>query len=329
MGKFLITGASGFIGSFIVAEALEQGHEVVAAIRKTSSRAYLQDDRIQFLELNLRDRSAIEEAIKDQGFTAVIHNAGATAVSKRADYFAVNTELTKNLAEAYENQYGAGRFVFMSSLAALGPAQQQPSGILDLDSQPFPVTAYGQSKLEADDFLQSKTGLNYVSLRPTAVFGPRERDILDFFKMVNRGFEPYVGRAPQALSFIYVKDLARLVVNAAATTRGGRTAYPVSDGAVYSADDLGAFAKAALNKKTVKVKIPLNLVRLVATVVEKSGAALGKYPTFNREKVNELGATSWKVDTAPLVEQFNFEPTYTLETGIHETIKWYRQHNWL
>src|SRR6056297_400378 len=163
MAKLLITGSSDFIGSFLVQKALEQGHEIHAGVRKISSRRYLQDPRIHFAEINLKDQNALQAVLEKQQFDAIIHNAGAVAVDRREDYFNVNTELTRNLAKAYQNIFPNGRFVFMSSLAANGPAHQQSNGVLNSSSEHLPVTAYGESKLAADQLLERETTLDYVS----------------------------------------------------------------------------------------------------------------------------------------------------------------------
>ena len=98
--KVLITGASGFIGSFIVEESLRRGMETWAAIRPSSSKEFLSDERIRFIELDLSNEETLKKQLANTTFDYVIHAAGATKCINKDDFFKVNTEGTKNLVNA-------------------------------------------------------------------------------------------------------------------------------------------------------------------------------------------------------------------------------------
>ena len=184
----LITGASGFIGSFIVEEALKQGFEAWAGVRGTSSRKYLQDERIHFAQLDMQNPSKLHEQLLSykeemggQGWDYVVHAAGATKCLHREDFFRTNTEGTKNLIDALrETDMVPRRFVFLSSLSIFGAIREEPvrratednpwiySPIL-LSDEPQPNTAYGESKLAAEHYLQEQKDFPYTILRPTGV----------------------------------------------------------------------------------------------------------------------------------------------------------------
>ena len=120
--KILVTGASGFIGSFIVEEALRQGMETWAAVRPSSSRKYLQDERIHFINLNLSSKEELISQLDGHEFDYVVHAAGATKCLHVDDFYRVNTEGTKNLADAIiALKMPIKRFVFVSSLSIFGP----------------------------------------------------------------------------------------------------------------------------------------------------------------------------------------------------------------
>lgn len=189
--KILITGASGFIGSFIVEEALRQGMETWAAVRKNSSREYLQDHRINFIELNLSSREQLKEQLGGHVFDYVVHAAGVTKCTDKNDFRRVNTEGTKNLVEALlELRMPLKRLVYISSLSVMGAIrEQQPYTEIREDDTPQPNTAYGQSKLEAEQWLDQRlqnTGCPYVILRPTGVYGPREHDYFLMAKSIKQ-----------------------------------------------------------------------------------------------------------------------------------------------
>ena len=178
--KILITGASGFIGSFIVEEALRRGFETWAAVRKSSSREYLQDERIHFIELNLSSEEKLVEQLRGKDFDYVVHAAGVTKCLNKADFRRINTNGTKNLVDALlEVKMPLKRFVFVSSLSIFGAIrEQQPYGEIRETDTPQPNTAYGRSKLEAEAYLDSLgSRVPYIILRPTGVYGPRERTI--------------------------------------------------------------------------------------------------------------------------------------------------------
>ena len=175
----MITGASGFIGSFIVEEALKRGFETWAAVRKSSSREWLQDERIHFIELNLSSRAQLVEQLQGMDFDYVVHAAGVTKCLNKQDFHRINTEGTKNLVDALlEVEMPLKRFVFISSLSIFGAIkEQQPYEEIKETDTPQPNTEYGRSKLAAEQYLESVgSRVPYIILRPTGVYGPREKD---------------------------------------------------------------------------------------------------------------------------------------------------------
>ena len=124
--KILVTGASGFIGSFIVEEALKRGFETWAAVRKSSSREYLKDERIKFIELNLSSMEQLMEQLRGQNFDYVVHAAGVTKCIDKRDFYRINTEGTKNLVTALLKMgMPPRRFVYLSSLSVFGAIREQ------------------------------------------------------------------------------------------------------------------------------------------------------------------------------------------------------------
>lgn len=327
--KVLITGASGFVGGFLVEECLNRGFEVFAGVRSSSNRQYLQDERIQFLNTNLSDEAGLTEQFKQHQFDFVIHNAGLTKAQKKADYFKVNSQFTQNVIHALLNSKIPEKFVFMSSLASYGPADNMPGDFVKEADQPHPITSYGESKLEAEKFIYSQEKLPYIIFRPTAVYGPREQELFAFFKIVNRGLETSIGAPNQKLTFIYVKDLAMAVVDSL-EAQVKQKSYFICDGKAYSSKELGQFTKTHLgDKKTVSLKIPVGLVRTIAGISEFFGNLRGVSPMLNKEKVRELESRNWQCDIQPLEKDLNFQPKFYLSDGLKETISWYKEHKWL
>ena len=330
MKKILITGSSGFVGSHLVEEALERNLDVHAGVRKTSSRRYLQDKRIHFFEMNFADKNDLKEKLNAAKFDYIIHNAGVVSVPKLQDYFTVNYNYVKSFIEALnEINCIPEKFIYMSSLAAYGPANSSDlSDFLKEEDQPTPINTYGKSKLKSEQFIKSQNNLPFIIFRPTAVYGPREKEILTFFKLINKNIEGYIGNKKQHLTFIYVKDLAKTILDAT-LSRVSKKSYFISDGKYYSQTDLGKYSKQFLNKKTFRFHVPVSLVRSIAWLLEQPAKLTGNYPALNLEKVHILESINWKCDLTELKSDLNFQPQYDLEKGLEETLKWYKEEGWL
>lgn len=332
--RLLITGASGFIGGFIVEKALKEGHEVVAAIRKSSSKEYLTDERIQFIELDFSDVEKLSQELatikEDIGnIEGVIHNAGVTKVLHQEDYDNVNFGYTKNFIEALEVAgHALRKFIYISSLAASGPGKSNTDIPISISDKNNPVTAYGSSKLRSEEYIESLENLPYIIIRPPAVFGPRDRDMFKIFDLVNKGFEIFVGVHTQYLSFVYVKDLATGIIKAIGANQV-RKKYFVSDNKKYTGSIFSKLVKKSIGKKTFVIKLPIFLVYIVAFFAETFGKLTKKPSPLNVEKMNELKSSNWLCDASSFIADTGFQPQYSLEEGIQETTEWYKNNNWL
>jgi nucleoside-diphosphate-sugar epimerase len=332
--KILITGASGFIGSFLVEEALKNGYDVYAGIRKSSSKKYLKDPRVKFFITNFADKNKLSRDLKQQGenigfFNYVIHNAGATKAKNRDDFININYTYTQNLVDALINSgHKIEKFIFMSSLAVFGPGNPiSMEPIKDTDT-PNPITYYGESKLMAENYLSSLKNFPWVAIRPTGVYGPREKDYLILIKTMKKGLEPYIGTTKQQISFIYVKDLCRVIFDVIKSNIEHK-AYFVADGFDYYTDNYGTFVKEILNIKTLKIVFPLFIAKIIAIFLEKFSFLTGNLPTINREKIREISSLNWKVDISSLKKDFNFKAKYNLKAGVEDSIAWYKENDWI
>jgi nucleoside-diphosphate-sugar epimerase len=330
--KILITGASGFIGSFIVEEALKRGFETWAAVRKSSSKAYLQDERINFIELNLSSKEQLVEQLKGKGFDYVVHAAGVTKCLNKQDFSRINTLGTKNLVDALmEVGMPLKRLVFISSLSIFGAIkEQQPYEEIRETDSPQPNTAYGKSKLEAEKYLESLgTRVPYIILRPTGVYGPREKDYFIMAKSIKGHSDFAVGYKRQDITFVYVQDVVQAVFLALEKGENGRK-YFLSDGLVYQSTTFSDLIHEELGRPWwIRITAPVWVLRIVTFFGEYVGRMTGKVTALNNDKYNILKQRNWRCDIQPAIDELGYQPKYDLKQGVKETIKWYKDNGWL
>ena len=338
--RILITGASGFIGSFIVEEALNRGFETWAAVRKSSSREFLQDERIHFIELNLSSEEQLKQQLKDIQFDYVVHAAGVTKCLHKEDFFRINTEGTKNLVRALlDLQMPLKRFVYISSLSIMGAIrEEQPYKEIREQDKAKPNTAYGKSKLEAEQWLVSLNKelekrneklLPYVILRPTGVYGPRERDYFMMAKSIQSHTDFAVGFKQQDITFVYVTDVVQAVFLAMEKGQTGRC-YFLSDGEVYQSSTFSDLIRKELgNPWWIRITAPLWLLRIITFCGEYMGHITGKVTALNNDKYNIMKQRNWRCDINPARQELGYEPQVKLEEGVRRSIAWYKKNKWL
>ena len=325
--RVLITGASGFLGYHLIVEALKNDLEVYAAVRKSSDIAHLKSLDIKYTYPDFSSVIALKKDIQENKYNYIIHAAGVTKARSVKEYKLVNADYTYNLASAAASSGTPIKgFVLIGSLAAVGPLEGI-TGIITEETKPNPLTSYGKSKLLAEEKLKTVASLNYTILRPTAIYGPRDRDIFIFFKQLKTGIEPYIGKAQQKLSFIYVKDLAAITIKS--LYKCDQSTYNLSDGNFYDKYELGFISKKVLNLKTVIFHLPVIFVKFIAAISKNVGSLSGKASALNPEKVKELMALNWFCSIDKAKHDLGYYPRYDLEAGLEETLKWYKDNKWL
>ena len=328
--KLLVTGASGFIGSFIVEEALRRDYDVWAAVRKSSSRQFLSDPRIHFIELDLDSTEHLLQQLKGSSFSYVVHAAGVTKCLDKADFRRINTLGTQHLVEALlALRMPLRRFVYISSLSIMGAIrEEQPyREILESDT-PCPNTAYGESKLAAEQWLSTQE-LPYVILRPTGVYGPRERDYFMMAKSIKAHTDFAVGYRQQDITFVYVTDVVQAVFLAMEKGRTGRK-YFLSDGEVYQSSTFSDLIRQELgNPWWIRITAPLWLLRIITFCGEWVGHLTGKVTALNNDKYNIMRQRNWRCDIEPARQELGYSPQVKLPEGVRRSIQWYKDNKWL
>ncbi|EJW95244.1 NAD dependent epimerase/reductase-related protein [gut metagenome] len=335
MGSVLVTGASGFIGSFIVEAAVEHGFQTWAGVRTSSSRTYLRDERIQFFELDFvhpdQLRTLLQTHKKRYGkFDIIIHCAGVTKCADKRDFDRVNYRQTRDFIDALrELEMVPEQFIFISTLSVFGPIHEGDYQSISEHDLPQPNTAYGLSKLKAEQYLQSLIDFPYIIFRPTGVYGPREKDYFLMAQSICRHVDVAAGFKRQDLTFVYVKDIVQAVFLAIERKVTQRT-YFLTDGEVYQSRTFSdLIARELGNPFVIRLKFPLIVLKIVSLLAEWVARCRGTSSTLNSDKYRIMKQRNWRCDIHSTCEELGYHPVYDLEKGVHETIAWYKQEGWL
>jgi nucleoside-diphosphate-sugar epimerase len=327
--RLLITGASGFLGFHLIEEAYKQGFEVIAAVRTNSEVQHLKHLNPKFVNLSFHNVDVLAKELENLNLDYIIHAAGSTKEKTLHAYNVVNADYTKNLAlAACMSNIGLEKFIFISSLAAAGPQSNINARPILEQMQPSPITHYGKSKLLAEQFLQDIKLLPYIIFRPTAIYGPRERDLLVMLKSIQHGIEPYIGRKAQKFSFVFVKDVAEISIRALEQNVDGKI-YNISDGNAYNRYEFAETAKFIFNNKTIKIHLPNGFIKMIASAMDLTHLWSEKTPLLNRQKLNEITAINWECSIEAIQKDLKYVPKYNLKSGMEETINWCKINNWL
>lgn len=325
----LVVGAGGFIGGFIASEGLKRGYDVWAGIRESTSRRYLTDKELHFAVFDYDDSGKLQEQISAQapegGWDYIIYNLGATKCANFLDFNRINFEYLRNFCTALSDaSMLPRRFLFMSSLSALGDADYLGYEPMTSRTIPKPNTRYGLSKIKAETWLETHPEIPWTIFRPTGVYGPHERDYLMMIKCIDSRFDFGVGYRKQLLSFIYVSDLVGAMFDAISTDATLHKKYIISEPRVYTQTEFRRIVADALGKKfVIPVKLPLWAGYVASVVAEKWGAVRMKPSTLNRDKFKIMRQRNWNCSVDDAVRDFGFHADYPLQRGIDETVKAY------
>ncbi|MBD5373968.1 MAG: NAD(P)-dependent oxidoreductase [Bacteroides sp.] len=327
----LIIGAGGFIGGFIARESLRRGYTTWAGVRESTSRRFLTDPQLRFVTLDYSDPAVmarqLEEAMPEgEKWDWIVYNLGATKCTNFADFNRINLIFLRNTIEALRQ---AGkmprRFLFMSSLSALGPGDENGYAPLTGRTIPQPNTRYGVSKIKAETFLETCADVPWTIFRPTGVYGPHEQDYLMMIKSIDRHWDFAVGFKQQTLTFIYVEDLASAIFDALASEATMRRKYIISEPRSYSQKEFRTIVARELGRKfVIPIRLPLWALYGASVVAEKIGVLRMKPSTLNRDKYRIMKQRNWNCSVDEAVADFGFSPKYSLADGIHQTVLAYR-----
>jgi uncharacterized protein YbjT (DUF2867 family) len=301
-GTLAVTGATGFVGQTLVRTALEAGWSVRALTRSPKPSS----EGLSWINGSLEDAASLAELVR--GSDAVIHVAGVVNAADQAGFAKGNIEGTRAVVKAAENA-GVSRFSHVSSLSAREPA----------------LSNYGWSKAEAETVVAS-SNLDWTMVRPPAIYGPGDKDMLDLFKMAQRGFIllPPAGR----LSVIEVSDLARLLLVLIDKPQTIGQIYDADDGRIggWSHIEFGRAIGDAVGKRAVTLSMPRALVSIGAIL---DRLARGSAAKLTPDRAAYFCHPDWVISESARVPVGIWAPQIETTLGLRNTAQTYRDAGWL
>ncbi len=329
MSSVLITGATGFIGSWLTEALLHRGLHVRALVRSSSSADNLNGLDVELVKGDYADIQSLRKAV--EGVEYIYHVAGVTKALDEKTYIAGNVTATENLLQAAcDAAPTLKRFLHVSSGAAVGPSPALDKPV-DETAPCKPITLYGRTKFMAEEVCKKfALRLPLTIVRPSIIYGPRDKDLLEHFKAVKSGIVPVFGwDVEKRYDYLYVHDLVVGIIAAAESPKARGEVYFLS-GAAHSWEEVGEAAKKALGKSfAIKVRLPDSVVYAVAALAEDIGKARGKISILNRDRARDGEQTYWIFSTEKARRDLGFDPQTSLDEGFRQTVAWYREHKWL
>jgi uncharacterized protein YbjT (DUF2867 family) len=309
MSLLAITGATGFVGSHVLEAALVAGHQVRALTRRTQPEV----GGVAWVRGTLADEAALVELCT--GADAVVHIAGLTNTPDPAEFTPANVTGTANVIAAMKAA-GVKRLVFVSSLAARKPD----------------LSAYGGSKAEAEVLVEA-SGLDWTTVRPPGVYGPRDVDYLEMFRTAKLGFIPLPPGG--ASSIIHVGDLAELLIRLAVSS-SSKAVGPASK-QVFEPDDgreggwshkelAQAIGHAVGKRRIFAPHLPAGVLQIAAKL---DGALRGSGAKLTADRASYMCHPNWVSRFDRKVPTAIWQPSISGEEGLKATAAWYRREGWL
>lgn len=323
----LVTGATGFVGGNLVEALLRKGYSVTCLVRDKSDTRALQKQPVQVVVGDINDPAAIRKT--GHAIHAVYHTAGIIKAADREQYFRVNQLGTRRLLETLtEVSPNLSRFVHVSSLAAAGPSVGGRG--LTEGEKPNPISWYGESKLASEhEVLRFAKAFPVTILRPSAVYGPGDRETLLIFRMIKHGCLFTPGRLARRFSLIHVDDLATALIGAGEKNTPSGEIFFISRPETYAWEDVGRAMARALEKRYRGISLPQWMAMAAGVAGDFWARVTGRPASINSQKVRELLEPSWLCDSSKAREGLGFSPVMDLESGIRQTVRWYQSHGWL
>ncbi|MDD3632816.1 MAG: NAD(P)-dependent oxidoreductase [Candidatus Syntrophosphaera sp.] len=322
--KIAITGANGFAGSNFAHYFKSLGYEVTGIVRPQADLSLLDSN----LDIQVTDYNSKEELKRVlKGVDVLIHNAGAVRTHTFMQMVEANVGTTRRVMEAFNAMSEGKRFIYISSQAASHPTKDME--LAREEDSPNPVDWYGKSKLLAEKIIQTECAKEWVIVRPCSIYGPGEKDFYQVFKAVQKGINFHIGRKPQYMNLIYVRELAQFLELCVVKENAAGEIFFASDGEIYTQQEFMNLIAEILEVKTIEIAVPVSLAKAAFYAGEAFERITGKTTLLNKQKMKEIIDVIWLCSIEKAKRLLGWNPQPDLKGHLSETINWYKEHNWL
>ena len=300
-----ITGATGFIGGALIKRLSAGGRQIKALIRPASGHKQPADGTTKWIQGDLNDADSLRDLVR--GADAVVHCAGVVRGATREQFNHVNVNGVAHLAQAASDQQPVPRFLLISSLAARAPQ----------------LSAYAASKKLGEGALMDLSGnMEWTVFRPSAVYGPGDRELMPVFRWMAKGVAPLLGSGDRRFSLIYIADLAEAIEQWLDCPRGHRQTFELHDGkpSGYSWHEVIDTISSLRGAPVVRLKIPVGMLKMASALNVALARTFGYAPMLTPGKIRELSHTDWSVDNAAIMEATGWSPKIELVEGLQRTL---------
>ncbi len=302
-----VTGATGFIGRVVCRALKADGWRVRALARSVAGSRLLEPVVDECIQGHLEDADSLNALV--DGSHAVIHCAGTVRGVTQQHFERVNVSGTEQLVTVLSSLQSPPKLLALSSLAAREPA----------------LSFYAASKRKAEKVLEQRASrLDWVALRPPAVYGPGDRELLPLFRLMARGVAPVPGRRDARFSMIYVEDIARLIIAWLRQDTVASGVYSIHDGysGGYAWDDVAAAVAGICQHPVRLLPVPLALLWLPAHLNRLAGRVANYMPMLTPGKLRELRHPDWVCDNREIAAVLDWQPQVQLQEGLRRTPGW-------
>ncbi len=303
---YAVTGATGFIGQRICRHLHGAGIAVRALVRTPGRAEKLRASGVELIEGALSDAAALDRLVA--GVSGIIHCAGTVRGATRRDFDRVNVEGTGRLLDAMRRADPVPRLLALSSLAAREPA----------------LSHYAASKYDMERLIDASGSGDWLVLRPPAVYGPGDRELLPVFQLMARGFALVPGRPTARFSMLFADDLADAVLSWTASQRRHAGVFALDDGRSggYDWAEVAAVVGELCDRPVRLVTVPAPLLDVPAAINRTLAKVFGYRPMLTPEKLRELRHSDWVCESGPLSEEIGWHPQVQLAEGLRRTPGW-------
>jgi nucleoside-diphosphate-sugar epimerase len=325
--EVLVTGGTGFIGSHLMEKLVQKGHHVSCVAKDRMNSVFLESLDVEVVLGDLNNGMDLDSMLESA--ECIYHLAGAVRARSSKDFYEGNYLMTKNFINICARSCKRlKRFVYVSSLAAAGPSVD---GRPVKEEDPFhPVSHYGRSKMLAElEVLHYSDRMPISIVRPSGVYGPRDREMLQYFLMIKKNLQLLIGFGRKWLNLTYVDDIVNGLLLAGEHPKAEGETFFIGNERSYPVEEIGNTIACLMNCKPIRIHMPHLAAFSIGIIAESIGKLTRRQIFFNFQKAKESVQTGWIISVDKARSKLGYRPRVSITEGMKRTYEWYRENGWL